>query len=208
MSDATTGDTARKKSHHDTPITWIYPGLSDFYPKQLMDAFYTFSSNYQCWTNERKKNHNVMDWLFNPIGIPLTPATQNVVESNGTMLPMQYVHHCRRLLLDHESAWIDYQQRVMRDHWMIRRPVTHRQPTDPWKNGSKYDCAKNTCSGIVCGTHHRDIRNVNVARCTFLEMNIWTHLVPTTENGPQLTYDQCKRLGYLDRRSTNNSSSQ
>lgn len=133
-----------------------------------------------------------MDWLFNPV------PWSNPDPQNNTMIPMQYVHHCRRLLLDHESAWINYQQRVMREGTTDTVKPSSSSQIIPWKNGQTYDCSKNTCQGNCLWDASQGHQK---CKCRALYVPGNEHLnapCSTTDNGPQLSYDQCKRLGYLE----------
>ena len=68
----------------------------------------------------------------------------------------------------------------------------------PWKNGQTYDCAKNTCQGNCLWDASQGHQK---CKCRALYVPGNEHLnapCSTTDNGPQLSYDQCKRLGYLE----------
>jgi hypothetical protein len=106
--------------------------------------------------------------------------------------PPEVVHHCRQLLLDHEKAWIEFQRQ--------QQGATGRNDLSQWitVDGRPYDCATNR----PCGNCLWDgSKGHQKCKCRQMYVPGQGHLVAPCNakgQGPQLSYDQCKKLGYLD----------
>ena len=126
------------------------------------------------------------------------------------MLPAEYILHCRQLLLEHERAWIDYQRRLA-DYDLKQLELTQTSPqTTPYGpqttpspyiewNGAKYDCHRNTCTGNCLWDASKAHQK---CKCRALYMPGQGHLHAPCQDkgvsGPHLTFEVCKKLGYLE----------
>src|SRR5581483_4202895 len=119
--------------------------------------------------------------------------SQEAPSQQRSDVPAEYIHHCRKLLLRHEKAWIKFQ----REQGRMTPQQESKSQTIDWQ-GTPYDCSRNTCQGNCLWDATKAHQK---CKCQQLYAPGRNHLIAPCKNcsqGPHLSFDQCRKLGYLN----------
>jgi hypothetical protein len=114
----------------------------------------------------------------------------------AAQVPAEYIYFCRQLLLEHEKAWLEYQQGLAKGTEPVQQPSTSQLISI---GNQTYDCSQNRgCNGNCLweGTEAHQ-----KCKCLQLYAPGYSHLIAPCKDksqGPELSFDQCKKLGYLN----------
>ena len=120
------------------------------------------------------------------------------LNQNNTNNKPEQILHCRQLLEKHESAWLQYQDRLTKDISNSKVNANSKSNTINWKN-KPYNCQQNNCVGNCLWEASKPHQK---CKCRALYLRDQSHLhapCSALNEGPVLSYETCQKLGYLEK---------